>query len=67
MTEKTHNAKCVHATSVLVKEYPELKLSIWECTWYCCQNYWCKTDGITERDISETEAQRILNKAGYNG
>lgn len=57
---KTHNAKCVHATSDVIAFYPEKHVSHMKCTWYCQQEYWMKTSGLISKEISEEEAKRIL-------
>ena len=57
---RNQNVKCVHATAIVVEEYPELKLCKELCTWYCQKEYWTKLDGITTIEITEEEAKLIL-------
>ena len=60
MTEKTHNARCIHATSTVLEFYPEKHVSHMKCTWYCQQDYWIRTSGLISKEISEEEAKRLL-------
>jgi len=60
MTERTHNAMCVHATSVVLEDFRDKHISHHKCTWYCQQEYWMKTSGLISKEISDTEAKRLL-------
>jgi hypothetical protein len=57
---RDQNVKCVHATAIVVEEYPEAKLSRNLCTWYCQKEYWDYLDGLTTIEISEEQAKLIL-------
>lgn len=51
---------CAHASKIIIHDFSD-GITLELCTWACGCLIWCKTDGLTTREITADEAAKLFS------